>query len=102
MTDAVPSPATVELAVEHEHGLHLRPAAEFVRLAARFQSRVEVVNVTRGGDRTADARSLLQVTALGVNAGHVVRLTATGDDAAQALEALTTLIRSGFASSGGG
>ena len=94
--------ATVELAVEHEHGLHLRPAAEFVRLAARFQSRVEVVNVTRGGGRTADARSLLQVTALGVNAGHIVRLTATGDDAAEALEALTALIRSGFASSGGG
>lgn len=100
MTDQ--APVSVELAVEHEHGLHLRPAAEFVRLAARFQSRVEVVNVTRGAGRTADARSLLQVTALGVNAGHVVRLTATGDDAAEALEALTALIRSGFAASGGG
>ena len=99
MTD--PAPVSIELPVEHEHGLHLRPAAEFVRLAARFQSRVEVVNVTRGSGRTADARSLLQVTALGVNAGHVVRLTAIGDDAAEALEALTALIRSGFAASGG-
>ena len=100
MTDACP--ASVELAVEHEHGLHLRPAAEFVRLAARFRSRVEVVNVTRGGGRTADARSLLQVTALGVNAGHVVRMTATGEDAAEALDALSALVRSGFASPGGG
>jgi len=87
---------SAELTVEHEHGLHLRPAAEFVRLAARFTSRVEVVNLTRGGGRRADARSLLQVTALGVNAGHVVRLTATGDDAPAALDALTALIRSGF------
>jgi phosphotransferase system HPr (HPr) family protein len=100
VTDA--GQASVELAVEHEHGLHLRPAAEFVRLAARFRSRVAVVNVTRGGGRTADARSLLQVTALGVNAGHVVRLTATGDDAAEALDALTALIRGGFASGSGG
>lgn len=95
-----PATVTAELAVEHEHGLHLRPAAEFVRLAARFASRVEVVNVTRGGGRTADARSLLQVTALGVNAGHVVRLTATGEDAPAALDALTGLIRSGFAARG--
>jgi phosphotransferase system HPr (HPr) family protein len=95
-----PASATAELAVEHEHGLHLRPAADFVRLAARFRSRVEVVNLTRGGGRTADARSLLQVTALGVNAGHVVRLTATGEDAAAAVDALTALIRSGFAAPG--
>jgi phosphotransferase system HPr (HPr) family protein len=90
---------TAEVAVEHEHGLHLRPAAEFVRLAARFRARVEVVNLTRAGGRTADARSLLQVTALGVNTGHVVRLTAAGEDAAAALAALTALIRSGFAAS---
>jgi phosphotransferase system HPr (HPr) family protein len=95
-----PAQASAELVVEHEHGLHLRPAAELVRLAARFRSRVEVVNVTRGTGRTADARSLLQVTALGVNTGHTVRLTATGDDAAEALEALTGLIRSGFAAPG--
>lgn len=95
-----PSRASVELAVEHEHGLHLRPAADFVRLAAKFSARVEVVNVTRGGGRTADARSLRQVTALGVNAGHVVRLTATGDDAPAAVEALAGLIRSGFAAPG--
>jgi phosphotransferase system HPr (HPr) family protein len=95
-----PATATGELVVEHEHGLHLRPAAEFVRLAARFGSRVEVVNVTRGGGRTADARSLLQVTALGVNVGHVIRLTATGEDAQAAVDALTDLIRSGFAAPG--
>lgn len=99
MSDA--GPVTAELVVAHEHGLHLRPAAAFVRVAARFSAVVEVVNVTRGGGRTANGRSLLQVTALGVNTGHVVRLTATGEDAAAAVEALTALIRSDFADPAG-
>lgn len=87
---------SVELTVEHEHGLHLRPAADFVRLAARYQSRIGVSNLTRGKGRVANGRSLLEVTALGVNAGHSIRLTASGDDAAAALEALTALIESNF------
>jgi phosphotransferase system HPr (HPr) family protein len=88
--------ATAELTVEHEHGLHLRPAADFVRLAAKFQSAVKVANLTRGGGREANARSLLEVTALGINQGHTIRLSAAGDDAQAAVEALAGLIRSNF------
>jgi phosphocarrier protein FPr len=90
------SEATEELTVEHEHGLHLRPAADFVRLAARYRSQVSVANLTRGGDRRASARSLLEITALGIDRGHLVRLTATGEDAEQAVKALSELIRSNF------
>ncbi|MBO0683628.1 MAG: HPr family phosphocarrier protein [Candidatus Dormibacteraeota bacterium] len=85
-----------ELTVEHEHGLHLRPAADFVRLAAKFRSQVKVANLTRGGGREANARSLLEVTGLGVNRGHTIRVTATGEDAGAALRALGDLIRSDF------
>jgi multiphosphoryl transfer protein len=85
--------AAAELTVEHEHGLHLRPAADLVRLAAKFQSAVKVTNLTRGGGREANARSLLEVTALGVNKGHTIRLTASGDDAEAAVQALGDLIR---------
>jgi phosphotransferase system HPr (HPr) family protein len=86
----------VDLTVEHEHGLHLRPAADFVRLAAKFQSAVRVANLTRGGGREANARSLLEVTALGVNQGHLIRLQASGEDAEAAVQALADLIRSSF------
>lgn len=89
--------ASAELTVEHEHGLHLRPAAQFVRTAARFRSTVSVTNATRGAARTANARSLLEVTALAVDRGHVIRVTATGDDAEEAVAALTALVESGFA-----
>ena len=88
------SEASEELTVEQEHGLHLRPAADFVRLAARYRSRVDVANLTRGGARRADARSLLQITALGIDRGHLIRLTATGADAEEAVKALSELIRS--------
>ena len=88
--------ASVELPVEHDHGLHLRPAADFVRLAARYRSRVAVTNLTRGGGRQANARSLLEVTGLGVDRGHVVRISASGEDAQDAVDALAGLIRSNF------
>jgi phosphocarrier protein FPr len=89
--------ASAELTVENDHGLHLRPAADFVRLAARYRSQIRVVNLTRGGNRQANARSLLEVTALGVDRGHSIRLSAAGEDADEAVKALTELIRSNFA-----
>jgi len=88
--------ASEELSVDNDHGLHLRPAADFVRLAARYRSQVRVANLTRGGGREANARSLLEITALGVDRGHVIRLQATGEDAEAAVKALSDLIRSNF------
>ena len=87
--------AAVEVTITHEHGLHLRPAADFVRLAARYRAVVLVSNLTRGG-RRANARSVLEVTALGVDKGHLVRLEASGEDAGAALKALKDLVQSGL------
>lgn len=91
------SDATAELVVTHEHGLHLRPAAAFVRLAARFQATIKVTDLTRDAARSGNGRSLLQVTALGIDGGHRVRLEASGEDAEAAVAALRALIESGFA-----
>jgi len=88
--------ASAEITVENDHGLHLRPAADFVRTAARYRSRIQVGNLTRGDSRQANARSLLEVTALGIDRGHSIRLSATGEDAEDAVKALTELIRSNF------
>jgi phosphocarrier protein FPr len=88
--------ASAEITVQNDHGLHLRPAADFVRMAARYRSQIQVANLTRGGSRQANARSLLEVTALGIDSGHSIRLSATGEDAEDAVRALTELIRSNF------
>jgi len=69
-------------------GLHARPAAEFVRLASTFDARITVNGV--------DAKSLLRIMGMGLGIGSSVRVEATGAEAQQAVDALTTLLASGF------
>ena len=64
--------------------LHARPAAQFVRTALGFRSKIAVAV----GDREADAKSLLSVLALGAKAGTTLLLRADGDDGPVAVEAL--------------
>ena len=68
-----------------EVDLHARPAADFVRTAMRFGAEVQVST----GEREANAKSLLSVLALGAKGGTQLRLSATGDDAAAAIDALS-------------
>jgi phosphocarrier protein HPr len=68
--------------------LHARPAATFVKTALKFQSRLTV-----GTDgKVADAKSILAVLALGAVGGTMLRLSAEGDDAREALTALATCV----------
>ncbi|MBT1673828.1 dihydroxyacetone kinase phosphoryl donor subunit DhaM [Curtobacterium flaccumfaciens] len=78
--------ASVELV--NETGLHARPAAEFVKTAAKFDASVHVNGV--------DAKSLLAIMALALPKGATVSIDATGQDAQAAVDALVELVRSGF------
>jgi phosphotransferase system HPr (HPr) family protein len=64
--------------------LHARPAAQFVRTAVGFSADITVAT----DERQANAKSLLDILALGAEAGSELRLTASGDDAPLALDAL--------------
>ncbi|MEW5991830.1 MAG: HPr family phosphocarrier protein [Chloroflexota bacterium] len=66
-------------------GLHSRPAARFVQVASRFQSRVTV----RHGDRAADAKSLIALLGLTIRPGSEIALEAEGPDAPDAIASLT-------------
>ena len=67
---------------------HARPAATFVKTALRFRSRLTV-----GTDaKVVDAKSILAVLALGAVGGTVLRLSAEGEDAPDALAALTSCV----------
>ena len=68
--------------------LHARPAANFVKTAMRFRSRVTVGM----NGRTADAKSILAVLALGATGGTTLRLNADGEDAPAALDALAACV----------
>jgi phosphotransferase system HPr (HPr) family protein len=65
-------------------GLHARPAAQFVRTASRFESRITI----RAGERTADAKSLIALLGLTIRPHSQVTLAADGPDADAALAAL--------------
>jgi phosphotransferase system HPr (HPr) family protein len=68
--------------------LHARPAATFVKTALRFRSQLTV-----GADgKVANAKSILAVLALGATGGTVLRLSAEGEDAPDALAALSSCV----------
>jgi phosphotransferase system HPr (HPr) family protein len=69
-------------------GLHARPAAEFVRCARKYRSRILIV---RGGAEYS-ATSILEVLTACVNCGAVLTLAAEGPDAEEALDGLAKLL----------
>ncbi len=85
---AVPASSESSVTLPAGVALHARPAATFVKTALRFRS-----HVTVGADgKVADAKSILAVLALGAQGGSVLRLSAEGEDAPAALDALTSCV----------
>jgi phosphocarrier protein HPr len=82
--------ASSESAVALPEGvaLHARPAATFVKTALRFRSRLTVAS----DGKVADAKSILAVLGLGAVGGTVLRLSAEGEDAPDALAALSSCV----------
>lgn len=84
------------LTIDHPAGLHLRPAALFVKTASRFNSQVQIQNMSRDGSPQVDAKSMFGIMQIGVSQGHRVHLRATGEDATQAINALEQLVARHF------
>lgn len=85
--------ASCRLRVVNPNGLHLRAAAEIVKVVRRFSAEI---TFEHKGVR-ADARSILSIACLAVAGGSQVSASAIGADAAPALEALARLFARGFA-----
>ena len=81
---------TVE--VVNKRGLHARASAKFVKLAADFEAEV---TVTRDG-QSVDARSIMGLMMLGAGIGSTLELSADGDQADEALDALCDLVANRF------
>jgi phosphoenolpyruvate-protein phosphotransferase/dihydroxyacetone kinase phosphotransfer subunit len=87
--------ASAELVVRTAHGLHARPASQFVRTASEFDADVRVSNADAGRGPVS-ARSLNAVATLGVTHGQRIVVTATGSQAREAIEALRALAERNF------
>lgn len=77
-----------EVTVTLDHGLHARPATEFVKAAAAFSSSVKI---EKDGKR-ADAKSILGVMSMAVAKGQVVKLVVDGSDEERAVAALEAVL----------
>lgn len=77
-----------EVTITAPHGLHTRPAAQFVKEAKTFQS--EILVTSNGA--TANAKSLFKLQTLGLSQGTVITLSAEGEDEQQAISQLVALL----------
>lgn len=90
MTTAAHRERTV--AIKNKHGLHARPAAEFVKLATRFASDVFV----RKQDLEVNGKSIMGMMMLAAEFGSEITIRANGADAEQAVDELAGLIDARF------
>jgi len=78
--------------VANVYGLHARPAAEFVKLAAKFESEILV---SKDG-LEVNGKSIMGVMMLAAEKGSTIQIRARGADAREAVEALARLVADGF------
>lgn len=73
-------------------GLHARPAALFVQLANKFKSDIFV---NKNGVEV-NGKSIMSVMMLAIESGSEITIRGVGEDAQEAVKALTALVESGF------
>jgi phosphocarrier protein HPr len=78
----------VELEIKNSQGLHMRPAMKFVDMANRFESEINVSN----GEMNVNGKSIMQISMLAATCGTKLKVTATGPDAREAIDALQKLV----------
>ena len=78
--------------IVNKNGLHARPAAEIVKVSAKFQSEITLVK----DGMEVNGKSIMGVMMLAAECGSSLVLRAEGADADAALDALATLIGNKF------
>lgn len=70
--------------IKDELGIHARPAGLLVKAAAAYPCRITIT----AGEKSADAKRILTVMALGVKCGAEVSISAEGEQEEAAIEAM--------------
>ena len=78
--------------IKNTLGLHARPAALFVQLANKFQS--EILVEKKG--QKVNGKSIMGIMTLAAGKGQKITITADGNDAEEAVNALEELLKDKF------
>ena len=84
--------AQQDITIENKLGLHARPAAQLVQVASKFISEITF----RRGEEEVNGKSIMGVLMLAAPRGSVIRVTARGEDAPAAVQAITDLVADKF------
>jgi phosphocarrier protein len=90
----VSNTATEHVTITNKLGLHARPAMMFVETASRFGADITVSRTDN--TEAVDGKSIMQMMMLAATRGTCIEITAKGDDAAEAVQELITLVKSNF------
>ncbi|HBI61339.1 MAG TPA: HPr family phosphocarrier protein [Lachnospiraceae bacterium] len=72
---------TKKIRIQIKNGLEARPVAVLVQVASQFDSSIYV----ESGDKKVNAKSIMGMMALGLDAGEEVVVSADGDDESNAM-----------------
>jgi len=75
-------------------GLHARAAAQLVRTASKYKSRINLIREDNAV--IADAKSILSVLTMAAAKGTEIKLEVDGEDEQVALRSMTELFENGF------
>lgn len=78
-----------QVKVPWNDGLHARPAAKIVKMAHRFRADILI----KLGDRSANARSILNILLLCASMGAVVDIEVHGDDEELAIQQIEAVFQ---------
>jgi phosphocarrier protein len=78
--------------VVNQLGMHARAAAKFVHLATRYQAHIRVASDARA----MDGKSIMGLLLLAAARGSMITISADGVDEIDAVNALVSLVQSGF------
>lgn len=83
---------TAKVKIQNLKGLHARATSTFVKLADSFKSDIEVTKQ----DLTVNGKSIMGLLMLGAPLGETIKISASGVDAKEAVEALAKLVNKKF------
>lgn len=83
---------SVELEIINERGLHARAAAAFVKAVDGLNAEIEVERL----GQTVGGNSIMGLMMLAAAKGTTIKVTASGNDAQKAVDALTALVNNRF------
>jgi phosphocarrier protein len=81
-----------ELQIINKHGLHARPAAQFVKIAGRFTSDIKVIK----DGLEVNGKSIMGIMMLAAEPGSLITIMVDGPDEHDAFNALKELIANKF------